>query len=119
MVLLNRSYFYYSSHFYASADHNFAEQSRLFTSMVKKTAIGLKFTEANKVNIQSNRESLRTAFDTLVSVEEMKAKNLKDELVDEKEKRLDAEKREAVEKANASGAKATIKAMEDATAERM
>lgn len=113
-----KGYFFYSPHFYTSADHNYAEQARLYNQMKTQSPIGQKFTHTDQINIPSEREVLRKSFDKLVSAEEVKAKKIKDELEDERVKRLKAEKEAAVNRAEADGHKATLQATKDAGAER-
>ena len=83
-----KGYFFYSTHFYTSADHNFAEQSRLYNFMKENSVVGQKFTQLDQINIPAEREILRRALEALVSVEETKAKTVKEDLVAEKEKRM-------------------------------
>ena len=113
-----KGYIFYSPHFYTSADHNFAEQPRLYNFMKTKTTIGQKFTELDQIDIPAERETLRKAFELLVSVEEAKGKSLKEDLVVEKEARVKAEKEKAVAEAKVDGHVATIAAHNKASDER-
>ena len=113
-----KGYIFYSPHFFTSADHNFAEQPRLYNFMKAKTNVGQKFTEIDQIDIPTERETLRKALELLVSVEETKAKTMKEDLAVEKEKRVEAEKAKAVAEAKAEGHVATIAANKEASDER-
>lgn len=72
----------------------------------------------DQIDIPTERETLRKALELLVSVEETKAKTMKEDLAVEKEKRMVAEKAKAVAEALAKGHVATIAANKEASDER-
>ena len=64
----------------------------------------------DQIDIPAERETLRKALEALVSVEETKAKTVKEDLIAEKERRMEAEKKQAVAEAKLQGHIDTIAA---------
>lgn len=72
----------------------------------------------DQIDIPAERETLRKALELLVSVEETKAKTVKEDLIAEKERRMEAEKKQAVAEAKLQGHIDTIAASKEASDER-
>ena len=80
--------------------------------------IGEKFTRVEQISIPKNRKLLRMAFHDLVSVEDAKAKTMKEDLAAEKLARLDYEKKFAVSEAENKGHVKVIAAHQESAKER-